>query len=235
VIRAIVFDFDGVIADSEPLHFRAFRDGLTEHGLTLSEHEYYARYLGFSDADAFAAIGADQGRAWAPEFVATLVARKAVRLEELERDHSVLFPGAKTAIERLALACPLAIASGALGPEITRILAKEDLAQHFSAIVGADDTRESKPSPEPYRLAIQRLSAATGRAVRPEDCVAIEDSSWGLQSAKAAGLFAVGITHTYPAEKLALADAVLAHLDLLTWEGLCTLVQTRQISRPFGA
>jgi beta-phosphoglucomutase len=233
VIRAVVFDFDGVIADSEPLHFRAFRDGLTDQGLTLSEHEYYARYLGFSDADAFAAIGADRGCGWTPEFVATLVAGKARRLEELERDHSVLFPGARTAIEQLARACPLAIASGALGAEIKRVLVREDLARHFSVIVGADDTRESKPSPEPYRLAIQQLTAATGQVVRPEECVAVEDSSWGLQSAKAAGLFAVGITHTYPAEKLPMADAILSGLDLLTWERLCTLVQDRQISWPF--
>jgi beta-phosphoglucomutase len=229
VIRAVVFDFDGVIADSEPLHFRAFRDGLTDHGLTLSEPEYYARYLGFSDADAFAAIGADRGREWGPEFVAALVAQKALRMEELERDQSVLFPGARTAIERLARACPLAIASGALGAEIRRVLAREDLARHFSVIVGADDTRESKPSPEPYRLAVQQLSEAAGQVVRAADCVAIEDSSWGLESAKAAGLFAVGVTHTYPAEKLPMADAILSDLHLLTWERLCTLVQERPI------
>ena len=100
--------------------------------------------------------------------------------------------------------------------------------------MAADDTAVSKPSPEPYRLAVQQLSAAIGQTLRPEECVAVEDSSWGLQSAKAAGLFAVGITHTYPAERLSLADAVLANLDLLTWERLCSLVQPGPFSGSSG-
>ena len=181
MIRAVVFDFDGVIADSEPLHFRAFRDGLAEKGLILSEHEYYAQYLGFSDAEAFAAMAADRGVEWSAEFVAELVAAKAVRLEALERDHSVLFPGARRAILGLAQACPLAIASGALGAEIRRVLTKEQLDKHFATIVAADDTSASKPSPEPYRLAVEQLSAVIGQTLRPEECVAVEDSTWGLE------------------------------------------------------
>jgi HAD superfamily hydrolase (TIGR01509 family) len=235
VIRAVVFDFDGVIADSEPFHFRAFRDGLAGQGLTLLENDYYARYLGFSDADAFAAMAEDRGVQWDPEFIAKLVAEKAVRLEELERGHSVLFPGAKAAIQDLARACPLAIASGALGAEIRRVLVREELAQHFKVIVAADDTNSSKPSPEPYRLAVQELSQVMGQGLSPEECVAIEDSSWGLQSAKAAGLFAVGVAHTYPAERLSMADAVLSSLEVLTWEHLCSLVKPEPFSGPLRA
>ena len=119
-LRAIVFDFDGVIANSEPLHFRAFRDVLAEQGVDLTERAYYDRYLGFDDRGVFATVGFERGRSWSTTDVAGFVARKAVRLEEIERDVSVMFPGAADAIRRAAAAMPIAIASGALGPEIRR-------------------------------------------------------------------------------------------------------------------
>ena len=81
MLRAIVFDFDGVIANSEPLHFQAYRDVLADEGLTLTEPDYYARYLGFDDVGVFQALSAAGG--WAPADIADLVARKAVRLEAL--------------------------------------------------------------------------------------------------------------------------------------------------------
>ena len=106
MLRAIVFDFDGVIANSEPLHFAAFRDVLAGEGIALTEADYYARYLGYDDVGMFQAIGAARG-GWAAAEIAGLVARKAVRLEELERHVSVLFPGAADAIRRAAAAVPL--------------------------------------------------------------------------------------------------------------------------------
>ena len=112
-LRGIVFDFDGVIANSEPLHFQGFHDVLAEEGVTLSRTDYYARYLGYDDAGAFAAISADQRLAWSDDIIARLVDRKAVVLEQLEAEQSVLFPGAAAAIKWLAASGPLAIASGA--------------------------------------------------------------------------------------------------------------------------
>ena len=94
MLRAIVFDFDGVIANSEPLHFRAFRDVLSGHGIRLTEHDYYTRYLGFDDLDAFRTIAADLGRTFSAGELAAMTADKAARMEALERDASVLFPGA---------------------------------------------------------------------------------------------------------------------------------------------
>ena len=95
-MRAIVFDFDGVIANSEPLHFRAFRDVLAVHGIGLREADYYERYLGYDDVGAFRAMGADHGVRWDIDHVAALVDRKAERLEALEREGGTLFPGALT-------------------------------------------------------------------------------------------------------------------------------------------
>ena len=222
-LRAIVFDFDGVIANSEPLHFRAFQDALAHVGITIAEREYYARYLGFDDLGTFAAAASDHGRTWTNSELDGLMRHKAERLEELERDQSVLFPGASSAVRRLADRYPLAIASGALKREIVRVLERENLSRYFVALVSAEDTPSSKPAPDPYQRAVQLLAAAVGSPVAPAECVAIEDSRWGLESARAAGLVAVGITHSYPAAMLSSAHVVVPHLDALTEEFLSKL------------
>jgi HAD superfamily hydrolase (TIGR01509 family) len=223
LLRAVVFDFDGVIANSEPLHFQAYRDVLAQEGIALTEPEYYARYLGYDDVSAFNAMAADRGARWDGRRVADLVRRKATRMEELERGQSVLFPGADAAIRRLAAVWPLAIASGALRAEIVRVLERENLAAFFPVLVAAEDARSGKPAPDPYVLAVELLSGATGTALDPADCVAVEDSHWGLQSAMAAGLRTVAVTHTYPVETLTGAEAVIPHLDRLTVEFLSNL------------
>ena len=212
MLRAIVFDFDGVIANSEPLHFAAFRDVLAGEGIALTEADYYARYLGYDDVGMFQAIGAARG-GWAAAEIAGLVARKAVRLEELERHVSVLFPGAADAIRRAAAAVPIAIASGALGPEIRRVLERERLTTCFTCIVGAEDTPASKPAPDPYLLAVAQLGR-TVADLRASECVALEDSPWGLLSAQAAGLRTVAVAQTYDKSAL-LADAVIGSIDEL--------------------
>jgi len=214
-IEAVVFDFDGVIANSEPLHFRAFRDVLADESVTLLEQDYYGRYLGFDDVGTFRAVSRDRGLSWDGDRIARLVGRKAIRLEEIERGASLLFPGAESAIRRLAAAVPLAIASGALRTEIERVLERTDLARYFGAVVGAEDTPASKPAPDPYLRAVSLLGAAIGRPLRPAGCVAIEDSRWGLESARLAGLRTVAVTHTYPAAELGQADLVITNLDAL--------------------
>jgi HAD superfamily hydrolase (TIGR01509 family) len=218
VIRAVVFDFDGVLANSEPLHFRAFRDILAEEGLSLTERDYYTRYLGYDDVGAFRAIAADQNRQVTDGEIANWVVRKAERLEALERGVSVLFPGARDAIARMARSGPIAIASGALREEIMRVLEREQLAALFAAVVAAGDTPASKPDPAPYSKAVELLRQMTGDSLQAGDCVAIEDSHWGLVSAKHAGLRTLAITHSYPANELGEADLVIEHLDELTPE-----------------
>jgi HAD superfamily hydrolase (TIGR01509 family) len=213
-LRAIVFDFDGVIANSEPLHFQGYRDVLAEEGLTLTEPDYYAQYLGFDDVGAFEAIGRRHGAAWSDAHIRDLVARKAVRLEALERDVSVLFPGAADAIRRASAAMPIAIASGARGDEIRRVLQREGLSACFTALVAAEDTPVSKPAPDPYLRAVALLAPACGGQLRSSDCVAIEDSHWGLQSARAAGLRTVAVSNTYSAGEL-VADLTIASLEAM--------------------
>jgi len=225
-LRAIVFDFDGVIANSEPLHFRGYRDVLADEGVALSEADYYARYLGFDDVGAFQAIGAQHGAAWTGPQIMDLVARKAVRLEALERDVSVLFPGAADAIRRASALMPIAIASGARGEEIRRVLAREQLISCFTAIVAAEDTLVSKPAPDPYLRALALLASSFGDPLLASECVAIEDSHWGLESARAAGLRTVAVTNTYPSDELR-ADLTIASLEAMDLDRLAQLVPNR--------
>src|SRR5262245_12644490 len=225
-LRAVVFDFDGVIADSEPLHLQAFQDILATEGVTLTDADYYAYYLGFDDAGVIREVDRARGARWTAREINALVARKAVRLEELERDRSVMFPGAADAVRRIAAAVPIAIASGARGEEIRRLLDRDRLTSLFAAIVAAEDTPASKPAPDPYLRAVALIGAARGAAVMPRDCVAVEDSGWGLQSARAAGLHTVAVTSSYTASELAAADRVIASLHELTLELLVDLAGT---------
>ena len=222
-LRAIVFDFDGVIANSEPLHFRGYRDVLADEGIALTERDYYTEYLGFDDVGAFEAVAARHGATWTRARIDALVARKAARLEELERDVSVLFPGAAGAIRLASAAMPIAIASGARGEEIRRVLIREGLLNCFTAIVAAEDTPVSKPAPDPYRRAVALLGAALDQ-LRPAECIAIEDSHWGLESARAAGLRTVAVLTTYGADQLR-ADLTIPSLeamDLALFTRLCS-------------
>jgi len=155
--------------------------------------------------------------------LADLVARKADHLERLEAGLSLLFPGAREAIVRMAGHGPVAIASGALRLEIVRVLEREGLRAYFPVVVAAEDTSASKPDPAPYARAVELLSRVTGSAIAAGDCVAVEDSRWGLVSAKGAGLHTVAVTHSYPAGELEDADTVIDHLDQLTPQLLLTL------------
>jgi HAD superfamily hydrolase (TIGR01509 family) len=127
-----------------------------------------------------------------------------------------LFPGADAAIARLAAALPLAIASGARRAEIVRVLGHAGLAHFFRAVVAAEDTPLSKPAPDPYLRAVTLLADCTGQPLSPGECVAIEDSRWGLDSARAAGLRTIAITHTYPAGSFGAVDLTIDSLEALT-------------------
>jgi beta-phosphoglucomutase len=225
-LQAIVFDFDGVIADSEPLHLRAFQQALAEQDIELTPQEYYARYLGYDDVGVFEALARDRGIALNERQVAALVARKGVRLQQMMQEGSVLFPGAREFIREAAAVVPIGIASGALRHEIDEIVEAAGVANLFAVIVAAGDTPQSKPSPDPYRLAFERLRETAGDALEPRRCVAIEDSRWGLESAQGAGLRCVGVTTSYPAHELPGAELIVDGLKELTLPMLHRLVES---------
>ena len=219
-LQAIVFDFDGVIANSEPMHLTAFQQTLADEGLELTANDYYARYLGYDDVGMFEALGRDRGMTMSHERVVTLVARKGEHMQALLQSGSVLFPGAIEFIREAASVVPIAIASGALRHEIDEIIDAAGVADLFATIVAAGDTPESKPSPAPYRLAFDQLRRRTGLDLDPRRSVAIEDSRWGLDSARGAGLRLVGVTSSYPAAELSGAELVVEGLRSLTLPAL---------------
>lgn len=224
-LHAVIFDFDGVIADSERLHLRAFQQALEGSPVTLSADAYYDRYLGYDDLGAFRQMYRDHGAPIDAAALAALVATKGRVFEALSAAGELLFPGAEAFIRRAAAAVPIAIASGAMTHEIEDVLARAALRECFVTVVGADQTAASKPAPDPYLEAFARLCRHTGRPLDRRRTVAIEDSRWGLESARAAGLRTVAVTTGYPAEALAThADLVtvgLHALDLDTLGNLC--------------
>jgi len=222
-LQAIVFDFDGVIADSEPLHLRAFQQTLSDLGVTLTPSDYFSKYLGYDDVGVFVNVARDQGMTLTDQQVTSLVAEKGAHIQEVLQAGSVLFPGAADFIRQAAAAVPIAIASGAQRHEIEEILEATQLRSCFAVIVAAGDTPQGKPSPQPYSRAFQLLQRVSG-GLTTSRSVAIEDSRWGLESARGAGLRSVAVTNSYPAAELPGAELIVEGLNTLTLSMLDELV-----------
>lgn len=217
MILAVVFDFDGVLADSEPVHLAACQQVFEDLGVSLSADYYYEHLVGYDDRGLFDAMALKHGWDLDDARVSALVERKARIFDELIATRDVFYPGAAEAVQRLARAFPLGIASGALRHEIERILERAGVADRFRFIVAAGETAASKPAPDPY------IEAAKRHGCPPGACVAIEDSRWGIVSAKGAGMKCVGITTTYAAGELRAADCIVGSLDEFTEELIRTL------------
>ena len=209
-LRAAVFDFDGVIVDSEPLHYRSLHDALLEDGVAITRDEYWGIYLAYDDRGAIRRALEHHGEPAPPERVSAITARKVVRFADLIPEIPV-FAGAPELVRALAAELPVAIASGARREEIEQILSGLGLRDAFSAIVGAEDAPGTKPDPAPYREAARLLAPAAG-GLSCAECVAFEDSVPGIVSALGAGMRVVGVTNSYPAGKLAAAQRVVASL-----------------------
>jgi len=213
----VVFDFDGVLVDSEPLHFESLRDTLEGFGVEIDEDEYRESYVAYDDREALRIAFERHGLPADLESVERAALAKAEAfVEHIPR--IALLPGARELVGSLAAEVPLAIASGALTGEIEQILAGTGLRDAFEAIVGADQVSRTKPDPLPYTEAVARL----GRRVPglgPGDCLAFEDSIAGIASARGAGLRVVAVANTFPPERLGTAHHVLASLTGLDAAG----------------
>lgn len=208
-IRAVIFDFDGVVADSESLHLRAFQETVKPLGLALSPEDYYSRYLAFDDRTFFGEFLRDNGRPAGDDSVAELVERKAVFFEESAGEGVGIFPGVEEFLALVSGKYLTAIGSGAFRSEIEVILEQKGLSDFFGFVVGAEDTRHSKPSPEVYLRCLDRFKSGFDATLRASRCVVFEDSPHGVLAAKRAGMKCVGITNSCGAENLAGADRVV--------------------------
>lgn len=213
-LSAIIFDFDGVIADSEPLHFAGFRLTLAEIGISLTESDYYANYLGYDDRGCFIAALTAHQRPADPSVIAPLMQRKAQAYLESVKDHLVIFPGVREFVSEAAATYPLAIASGALRHEIEFILEQAGLRKSFLHITGAEDVTKGKPDPEPFLHALAALNRQRpSQPVAPDSCLVIEDSIPGLRGAKSAGMKVLAVANTHTIQDLHEAHAVAQSLS----------------------
>jgi beta-phosphoglucomutase len=227
MLRAVIFDFNGIIVNDEPIHFKLFQRVLGEEGITLTEEIYYARYLGFDDKGAFTAAHQDNGQPLSETQLADLIARKAVLYQEAIRNQVEIFPGVKSLIAELAPKLPLGVASGALRHEIETILSTASLLKHFAAIVAAEDVTQGKPDPQIFLKTLEQLNARQGNSnqITPADCVAIEDSKEGIKAVRRAGMKCLAVTNSHPAELLSEAHTVVKSLeeaDLKLLQSLCS-------------
>jgi HAD superfamily hydrolase (TIGR01509 family) len=228
VLRALLFDFNGLLVDDEPLHFRLFQQILAEEGVALAESDYYGRFLGFDDRGCFLGALAEAGRPADPIAVSRLVARKATYYqEEIRASGYPFFPGAVELVRAArAAGLMLGVVSGALRDEVEGALGQRGLGRCFKVLVTAEDVARGKPDPEGYRLALARLNAEPPlpeRLVHPHEVLALEDSPAGLDAAAAAGLRTLGVAHTYPRTELARAERVVDAVGELTVARLCAL------------
>ncbi len=209
MIEAIIFDFDGTIFNSEPLHFQTYNELLTElAGLTITYDEYLAHYAGISDKILIPKLLGNHSIKIDIDIATLLERKRNAYTEMIETSNTITpTPGLAEFLEQVNTHYKLAICSGSFRKEIDVVLTKiaeGKFKDYFTTIVSADSVKQAKPSPEGYLLAAKLL------AVDPKNCLAIEDSPTGIQAAKAAGITVIGLASTYPPEKISHADNVIS-------------------------
>jgi HAD superfamily hydrolase (TIGR01509 family) len=198
--RGVIFDFDGVLVDSEPLHARAFQDVLAMYGRTLTDEEYYANYIVYSDREVLERL-LPSGKV-----LEAALAAKVRRTRELMEGGVPVFQDCLALLTRTD-GWRVGLATGSIRREVERVLQSLRIHDRFATIVTREDCEKGKPDPEPF------LRAAWGLGLHPRQCVAIEDTPGGIQAAKAAGMACIAVTHSCPRESLAQADLVVDDLS----------------------
>lgn len=210
----MVFDFDGVIADTEPLHYEAFARVLTGHARVPSREEYFRKYVGLNDR-AFIRAVLNGTRVSEQQHAELLAAKNADYMTRIARGLPLL-DGVAEFVQKARQRYPLAICSGARRVEIETILRGAALLDAFREIVSADDVTASKPDPAGFRMAIRRLGAHLP-GLEASQCLAIEDSALGVAAARGAGMKVLHL-RTCAAGATASADHTAANLLEVTLE-----------------
>jgi HAD superfamily hydrolase (TIGR01509 family) len=200
---AVLFDFDGVLVNSEPLHYQAFREVLAAEHIELSENEYYNDLIGFDDKGAFRHIYKTRSLPLPPRtFLGLMAAKSATMMDLIHRRQFAALPGVEQFVRTLWRRCPLAICSGALREEIEAMLEGISLRDCFPVIVAAEDVTIGKPDPQGYLLTAQLLGQKTHHHFKPSDCLIIEDAPTVIRSVRAVGFPVLAVATSYPMEKL---------------------------------
>ncbi len=227
MLKAIIFDFNGVILDDEPLHFQSMRDTVADIGIQITREEYWSRYLPLDDAACLETICRSRNRTLDPSERQRLLELKALGYRKLLQGRVPVFPGAAEFIQAAAARYPLALASGARRDEIESALQAAGLAGFFSVVAGAEDFVRGKPHPECYVFTLGMLNRKlNGKApIRPHECLVIEDSVGGVRGAREAGMVCLALTNTYDRESLGAANRVVSSLREVRVEDLESLWQ----------
>lgn len=202
MLKAVLFDFNGVIINDEPLHDRLLEQILLEENLRFKPDEFRAVCLGRSDRVCLNDLLTRRGRVPTDENLNKLVARKSnlyqLQIESMEK--LPIYPGLTDLLFQVRAAkLPIGVVSGAVRAEIEQVLKRADLAEYFSVIVAGDEIKTSKPDPEGYLLAVDRLNQQfPDLQIQPQNCLAIEDTFPGIEAAKKAGMQVVGVANSYP-------------------------------------
>jgi len=208
---AVLFDFNGVLVDDEPVHFEAAKRALAERGFDLTEDEYFGALFGLSD-DLFFAEFLRRHNITNKELEAGLVAQKEVLYSGFIAGVDIMFPKVRELVAALEGRAIMGIVSAAPKDEIAVILEEHELLEPFSFIVSSDEITYHKPAPEPYELALRRIESICAELPRSR-VVAIEDSPAGIRSAKAAGIKVIAVAHYLGRSELKQADLVIDHIS----------------------
>ncbi|MGE5611782.1 MAG: HAD family hydrolase [Bacillota bacterium] len=212
--RAIIFDFDGVIVNSEPLHLYAFQDVLKAEGISLTEAEYYQELLGFDDRGAFQKIFEKNKRVLDPKtFLRVMTLKKEVMLRQIHSRKYQALPGVEPFVRALWRNYPLAICSGALRDEIELMLEGVALRDCFTVIVSAEDVTIGKPDPQGYLLTLKQLSDKLKKTLKPKECLLVEDAPEPIRAARQVGFPTLGVATSYSLDKLKDANWTVKSLD----------------------
>jgi beta-phosphoglucomutase len=211
---AVIFDFDGVLVNSEPLHFRAFQEVAAGENIELGEDEYFRELIGFDDRGAWKHLFASRDRELDSKTFLRVLALKSEVMRGLmeKRDYQAL-PGVEQCVRGLWRNYPLAICSGAMRDEIETMLEGISLRDCFSVIVAADDVAVGKPDPSGYLLAAKLLGEKMHRPLTPADCLVIEDAPSVVTGARKAGFPVLAVTNTHSADKFTDANWIVESLD----------------------
>ncbi len=228
MLRAVIFDFDGIIVDSEPLILKLTQEMAALEGWTVTEEEYYRDYLAMDDRGVVEHLYGSHGRSLDTHRRDELLAWKAQRYRAIIQDGLPPIAGAAEFITEMAHHYPLAIASGSLRVEIHHLLTKMGLREKFSVLATADDCQRSKPDPEVYLTALSRLRGLPNfrdQSLQSEECLAIEDAPLGVVAAQGAGFKCLAISHSRPAKELLHADLVASEFAAIDLQNIQALFE----------
>lgn len=211
-VNALIFDFNGLIVDDEPIHYECFHQVLRAEDIELTEEEYWNLYLGYDDKGLFEALYKKEAKKLTSKKIRELVLQKNSLYLPLMEKKLCFFPGVIDFIQKTREKYHLAIVSGALRSEIDFVLKKGNILDAFSVIVSADNTKHGKPDPEGFVIALAQLKKKNPK-IRPETCLVLEDSHAGIEATHRAQMKVCALTHTYSEKHLREADFVVSSFE----------------------